>query len=80
MFAADQLEERRCERGRRKRSSEDFGQIFLFLRVAPIANELVDAQVRVGAVTQGDASAGSREFLHGDTMFGVMQTETPVFH
>jgi hypothetical protein len=47
-------------------AADQLGQVFLLLRLAAVALDLVDAQVAVRAVGQADGGAGAADLLHGD--------------
>src|SRR5215470_16867870 len=49
-------------------AGDQLGQVARFLRRGAVAPDLVDAQVRMGAVRQADCRGSTRHFLHGDAM------------
>lgn len=54
-------------------------ELLLLLRVG-VAHHLVDTQVRMGTVAEGDATRHSGHFLHHNDVIEVAQTDSTVFH
>lgn len=57
---------------------DELGQVLLLLRGVAIAHNLVDAQVGVGAVAQGNGAASPRELLHNNGMVEVAHLRATV--
>jgi hypothetical protein len=55
------------------------GRYFLLLRLAAVAADLVDAEVRMGAVGQADRGRGARDFLHRDDVREVAHPGAAIF-
>src|SRR6476661_260393 len=54
-------------------------QIFRLLLAIPPAAELVDAEVRMGAVAEPDRGRGPRHFLLRDDMLEIAEAEAAIF-
>ena len=55
-------------------SGPDLWHVLLLLFLGGVAHHLVDAEVRVGAVTESDGRGHSRHFLHHNDMIEVTQS------
>src|SRR5471032_2267238 len=60
-------------------AGNQFGQVFLFLLSGTVALDLVDAQIRVGAVGQADRGRGARDFFHRHDVGQVAHVGAAVF-
>ena len=60
-------------------AADQLRQIALLLRVAAVAPDLIDAEVRMRPVAQADRGRRARDFLHGDDVLGVAQAAAAVF-
>ena len=58
---------------------DELGQIFALLRLAAVAMDLVDAEIRMRAVGQADRGRAARNLLHGDAMRQIAEPRTAVF-
>lgn len=58
----------------------DLRQVLLLLFVVGVAHHLVDTQVRMGTVAEGNTTRHSRHFLHHNDVIEVAQTDATVFH
>ncbi|MNO81649.1 hypothetical protein D3C76_728990 [compost metagenome] len=60
-------------------AADQLGQVFGFLLVGAIAVDLVDAQVGVGTVGEGDRGRAAADFFHGHHVGQVAQAGAAVF-
>jgi hypothetical protein len=60
-------------------AGDQLGQVFLALRFAAVAANLVDAQIRVGAVGQADRGRGAGDFLQRDDVRQIAHVGAAVF-
>ncbi len=58
---------------------DQVGQIFALLRVAAVAADLVDAEVRMGAVGEPDRGRGTAHLLHRDAMGEIAHPGAAIF-
>lgn len=92
VFARQQLDRRRhnlrtdslltlsASDKRRSSFASDLRQELLLLLRVGVAHHLVDTQVRMGTVAEGDATRHSGHFLHHNDVIEVAQTDSTVFH
>ena len=59
-------------------AGDQFGQIFRLLLGARPAPDLVDAEVRMGAVAEPDRGRGARHLLLSDDMFEIAEAEPAI--
>lgn len=58
----------------------DLRHVLLLLLVVGVPHHLVDAQVGVGAVAEGDGGRHARHLLHHDAVLEVAQARSAVLH
>lgn len=62
------------------RLATDLRHVLLLLLFVGVPHQLVDAQVGVGAVAEGDGGRHARHFLHHDAVFEVAHARPTVLH
>ena len=60
-------------------AADQLGQVFLLLRLAAVALELVDAEVRVRAIGQADRSRSATDFFHRDHVRQIAHIGPAIF-
>jgi hypothetical protein len=77
MLARNQLQSRSS--GQRSHPTQldkpNLREVLLLLRFVAVANNLMDAEVGVGAVRQRDAAAGTTDFLQDQAVLGEAETK-----
>lgn len=58
----------------------DLRHVLLLLLVVGVPHHLVDAQVGVGAIAEGDGGRHARHLLHHDAVLEVAQARSAVLH
>ena len=56
----------------------DLWQVFLFLFLAAIPDNLVDAEVRLVSVAQTNGTAHPADFLHYNALLKIPKTSAPI--
>ena len=59
-------------------AGNELGQIARLLRVIAVAHDLIDAEVRMGAVGQADRARGARDFLHRHAMLEIAKAQAAI--
>ncbi len=60
-------------------AGDELRQIARLLRLAAVAHDLVDAEVRMRAVGEADRAGGARHFLHRHAMLEIAEAKPAVF-
>jgi hypothetical protein len=59
-------------------SRDELGKVLLLLLLVTVANNLVDAEIGVSTIGQGNAGTGARNLLHDDAVLVVSKTKTTI--
>ncbi len=59
-------------------AAEQFGQIAPLLRVRPIAADLIDAEIGMGAVREANRGRGPADLLHGEAMGEIAKARAAI--